>query len=79
MLCVVNLDPKRTHRGWLDLDLEVLGLPDDAGYQVHDLLADVRFTWQGRRNFVGLDPSVMSAHEFALRRFVRTDQFEYFL
>jgi len=80
VLCVVNLDPKHTHRGWIELDLEVLGLPDDTGYQVHDLLGDSRFTWRGRRNFVELDPSVMSAHVFALRRFVRTEnQFEYFL
>ncbi|MBA3457742.1 MAG: alpha-1,4-glucan--maltose-1-phosphate maltosyltransferase [Deltaproteobacteria bacterium] len=80
VLCVVNLDPKHIHRGWLDLDLEVLGLPDDTGYQVHDLLGDARFTWRGRRNFVELDPDVLSAHVFALRRFVRTEnQFEYFL
>ncbi|MDB4963547.1 MAG: alpha,4-glucan:maltose-phosphate maltosyltransferase [Myxococcales bacterium] len=80
VLCIVNLDPHHTHRGWVELDLDELGLPHDEAYQVHDLLSDARFTWRGRRNFVELDPRVMSAHVFELRRFVRTEnQFEYFL
>jgi starch synthase (maltosyl-transferring) len=80
VLCIVNLDPHHTHRGWVDLDLGELGLPHDEAYQVHDLLGDARFTWRGARNFVEIDPRVMSAHVFELRRFVRTEnQFEYFL
>jgi starch synthase (maltosyl-transferring) len=80
ILCVVNLDPHHTHRGWLDLDLGELGMSADDTFQVHDLLTDARFTWRGARAYVELDPHVMPAHVFELRRFVRTEnQFEYFL
>jgi len=80
ILAVVNLDPHHTHRAWLDLDLDELGLTAGDSFQVHDLLGDARFTWSGARNFVELDPDVMPAHVFEVRRFVRTEnQFEYFL
>jgi len=80
ILCVVNLDPHHTHRGWLDLDLGELGLAHDDTFQVHDVLGGGHYTWRGRRNYVELDPHVMPAHIFEVRRFVRTEnQFEYFL
>ncbi len=80
VLCVVNLDPHHTHRTWVDLDLDALGIPHDASFQVHDLLSDARFTWRGGRNFVELSPHAMPAHIFSIKRFVRTEnQFEYFL
>jgi len=71
VLCIVNLDPKHTHSGWVELDLEALGLPIDADCEVHDLLGEARFTWRERRNLVELDPQVLSAHVFALRSQVR--------
>ncbi|HET9484597.1 MAG TPA: DUF3416 domain-containing protein, partial [Xanthomonadales bacterium] len=80
VLCVVNLDPHHTHRAWLDLDLEALGLPHDTAFQVHDLLSDARFVWRGRKSFVELDPNTIPAHIFELKRFVRSENhFEYFL
>ncbi|HEU0031513.1 MAG TPA: alpha-1,4-glucan--maltose-1-phosphate maltosyltransferase [Kofleriaceae bacterium] len=80
IVTVVNLDPHHTHRSWLELDLAELGIAADESFQVHDLLGDARFQWRGSRNFVELDPDVMPAHVFEIRRFVRTEnQFEYFL
>jgi len=80
ILCVVNLDPHHTHRAWLELDLEELGIGPEDTFQVHDLLGDARYAWRGRRNFVELAPHVMPAHVFAIRRYARTEnQFEYFL
>jgi starch synthase (maltosyl-transferring) len=35
---------------------------------VHDLLSDTRYTWRGGRNYVHLDPAVMPAHLFVVRR-----------
>jgi starch synthase (maltosyl-transferring) len=47
---------------------------------MHDLLTGARFLWQGRRNFVALDPARVPAHVFRLRRKVRTERdFDYFL
>ena len=80
LLIVVNLDPHHAQSGWLHLDLTVLGLPTTAPFQVHDLLGNARFLWQGPRNFVSLDPKHSPAHVFRIRRRVRSEKdFDYFL
>jgi len=80
ILTVVNLDPHHTHAGFLDLDLAALGLEAGQSYQVHDLVTEARFQWSGARNYVELDPRVMPAHVFRLRRRVRTERdFDYFM
>jgi starch synthase (maltosyl-transferring) len=79
LLMVVNLDFRHTQSGWVELDLEALGLADSS-YQVHDELGDGRYLWQGARNFVELDPQTLPAHIFRLRRRVRTERdFDYYL
>jgi starch synthase (maltosyl-transferring) len=67
LLVVVNLDPVHRHSGWVALDLGVFGLTDTESYEVHDLLDDRRFVWQGPRNYVELSPDVAAAHVFAVR------------
>ena len=80
VLVVVNLDPHHTHRAWLHLDLDVLGIEHDRTFQVHDLLSGARFSWRGPRNFIELVPGEMPAHIFEVRRFARSEnQFEYYL
>ena len=80
VLAVVNLDPHHVQTGWVTLDLDVLGLDDDAPFQMHELLTGARYLWHGRRNFVRLDPSASPAHVFRVRRRVRTERdFDYFL
>ncbi|MEO8536904.1 MAG: alpha-1,4-glucan--maltose-1-phosphate maltosyltransferase [Betaproteobacteria bacterium] len=80
VLCIVNLDPYHTQSGWVSLDLAVLGLPDHRAFQVHDVLTDARFLWNGARNFVMIDPQRVPAHVFRVRRHVRSEHdFDYFL
>ena len=80
VLVVVNTDPHHRHSGWLELDLEALGVDPEQPFQVHDLLTNARFLWQGARNYIELDPHIVPAHVFGLRRRVRREQdFEYFL
>jgi starch synthase (maltosyl-transferring) len=80
ILVIVNLDPHHVHSGWVELPLSELGLPDEQPFQVHDLLSDARYLWQGARNYLELDPRVIPAHLFRLRRRVRTEKdFEYYL
>jgi len=80
ILTVVNLDPYHTQSGWVELDLEALGVDEQGPYQVHELLSGARYLWHGARNFVQLDPSSVPAHVFRLRRRVRTERdFDYFL
>ena len=80
VLVVVNLDPHHAQSGWLQLDLQSLGLPASGSYQMHDLLSSARFLWQGARNFVLLDPGRAPAHVFRIRRRVRSEKdFDYFM
>jgi starch synthase (maltosyl-transferring) len=80
VVCVVNLDPFHRHAGFIELDLPALGLPPGASFQVHDLLSDARYLWDGARNYVEVDPQAVPAHVFAIRRHVHREQgFDYFL
>ncbi|HTB77701.1 MAG TPA: alpha-1,4-glucan--maltose-1-phosphate maltosyltransferase [Polyangiaceae bacterium] len=80
VLVVINLDAHHRQSGHVELDREALGLRPEEAFQVHDLLADARYRWEGRRAFVELDPGVLPASIFAVRRRVRTEQdFDYFL
>ncbi len=80
VLVVVNLDPHHTQSGWVDLDLAELGVGLTETYQVHDLISGARFLWGGARNYVELNPRVVPAHIFRVRRHLRTERdFDYFL
>jgi starch synthase (maltosyl-transferring) len=80
ILVVVNLDPHHAHTGWVDLSLGALGLDPQLPYQVHDLLSDARYLWQGSRNYVELNPRTVPAHIFRLRRRIRTERdFDYYM
>jgi starch synthase (maltosyl-transferring) len=80
ILTVVNLDPYNSQSGWVDLDLGALGIAGDRPYQMHDLLSDQRYQWQGGRNYVLLNPQNMPAHVFRVRHLLRSEQdFDYFL
>ena len=80
ILAVVNLDPNFKHSGYIELALEKLGLDPDHPFQAHDLLSGARFIWRGERQYVELDPHVVSGHIFRIRRHVRTERdFDYFL
>lgn len=68
ILVVVNLDAFSTQSGWVDLQLNVLGLEPDQTFEVEDLLMDRRYPWRGSRNYVELRPHEMPAHIFRLRK-----------
>jgi len=74
ILVVVNLDHRWTQSGWVELPLEVLGLDAHQPYQVHDLLSDARYLWQGPRNYVELNPHTCPAHIFQVHSGIRTEQ-----
>jgi starch synthase (maltosyl-transferring) len=80
VLVVANLDPHHAQSGWVELDLEPLGLSAELPFQAHDLLSDARFLWKGARNYVALDPQHTPCHVFRIRRRVRTERdFDYFM
>jgi starch synthase (maltosyl-transferring) len=79
ILVVVNLDPHHTQGGWLSVPLEEIGIEPKSTYQVHDLLGDGRYLWQGGRSYVSLDPRESPAQILRLRRRIRTERdFDYY-
>lgn len=79
ILTVVNLDSHYRQAGWIELPLEALGIDPHQPYQVHDLISDVRYTWNGPYNYVELDPMICPVHIFRIRRRMRSEQdFEYY-
>ncbi len=80
VLVVVNLDRYHRHTGWLDLDLAALDIRPDQTYQVHDLLTDARYMWQGSKNYVEIALEPYPAQIFVLRRRIRRENdFDYFM
>ena len=73
IVVIVNLDSFRAQSGWIDLDLNSLGLDFDHAFEVHDLLGEGRYRWQGARNYVDLLPESLPAHILEVRRQARTE------
>ena len=88
VVTVVNLDPHHTQSGWVNLSAAWVSGADGAAdkdgaevpappaqrWQMHDLLSQQRFVWEGDWHFVQLDPHRMPTHVFRVRRHVRRDQ-----
>jgi len=80
IVVVVNLDAFHTQTGWMQLDLESLGLGANYAFQAHDLLSGGRYLWQGSRVYVELSPESLPAHILRIRRRIRTERdFDYYL
>lgn len=75
----MNLDPHHTQSGWVRVPIQEIDIDESGTYQVHDLLSDARYLWQGEVNFVQIDPLISPAHIFRLRRKIKTERdFDYF-
>jgi len=80
IIVVVNLDPHHTQAGWAEMATDKFGLDPDQAFQAHDLLSEARYLWHGRRHYLELNPQIVPAHIFRIRRKVRTERdFDYFL
>jgi starch synthase (maltosyl-transferring) len=80
VLVVINLDPHHVQAGIVDLPLDELKIDHHQPFQVHDLLTDSRYLWHDQRNYVELNPQIVPANIFVIRRRVRTEQdFDYYM
>ena len=78
--CSTEADSSHTQAGWVQLDFPAIGLDDRHAFQVHDLLGDGKYLWQGSKDYVELVPESLPAHILHLRRWVRTERdFDYYL
>jgi starch synthase (maltosyl-transferring) len=68
IVTVVSLDHAGVQSGWVDLDLDALGVDPARPYVMHDLLTGARYEWHGSHNFVMLDAAGLAAHLFSLEQ-----------
>ena len=68
VVTVVNLDPHQPQTGWVGLDPASIGVAPGQSFLMHDLLSNQRFVWQGEYHYIRLDPAVVPAHVFVVRR-----------
>ncbi|HZC34220.1 MAG TPA: alpha-1,4-glucan--maltose-1-phosphate maltosyltransferase [Chthoniobacterales bacterium] len=73
LLFFVTVDPYHSQSAFAYVPLEDFGLGENESFQVEDLLTGERFGWQGRRNFVLLNPISRPAHLFRVRRPIGRD------
>jgi len=62
VVVIVNLDTRFVQSGWVEL-----GFGGEA-FEVQDLLGGRRYTWQGDKNYVELNPHALPAHVFLVHR-----------
>ncbi len=67
ILVIVNLDPVNRQMGWVDVALKEFRLMPGEPYELHDLLTDRKFVWNGSRNYVELNPAWLPAHVFRVQ------------
>jgi starch synthase (maltosyl-transferring) len=80
IVTVVNLDPHHAQEGWVGLEPGSIDVEPGQPWQMHDLLSDQRFNWNGDWHYVRLDPQRAPAHVFVVRRKSRDENdFEYFV
>lgn len=80
ILVLVTLDPFQPQSGWVSVPLNELGIDPAQPYLLHDLLGDDKFIWQGERNQVSLQPSILPARIFEVKRRLRREtDFDYFM
>ncbi len=83
ILVAANLDPHHTQSAWVKLPPEIIG--KTAGnqhqpFQMHELIGDARYLWHSEQNYIELNPQVMPAQIFRVRRRVRSENdFDYFM
>ncbi len=68
VVVVINLDPNYVQSGFVNLPLDKLGIEEYGPYQVHDLLTDEKYVWNGRRNYVELRPDRLPGHILQIGR-----------
>ncbi len=80
ILIVVNLDPFHIQSGWVKFPLAEFEIDSEQPYLVHDLISDDKYIWQGERNYVELNPHILPARIFRIRkRLKRETDFDYFM
>jgi starch synthase (maltosyl-transferring) len=80
IIVVVSLDAYRPQSAWVTLDLDALGVDPQRAFQVHELLTDSRYVWQGAGGRVELSPESQPAFVLRIRAKRRTERdFDYYL
>ncbi|MAL60234.1 MAG: alpha-1,4-glucan--maltose-1-phosphate maltosyltransferase [Flavobacteriaceae bacterium] len=67
VLCVVNLDPYHTQKGFVQLPLKMLGIHEGHSVKVKDLITQSSYIWDKEWNYIELHP-VLPFHLFKIEK-----------
>lgn len=79
LLILVNLDPFHSQSGTLKVPLTKLEIPLKGSYQVHELLSDRYYIWEGENQNITLTPDSPACVFSIDKKINREVDFEYFL
>jgi starch synthase (maltosyl-transferring) len=63
---LINLDPHHAQESMVEIPLELLGIDEATSFAIEDVLSGERYTWQGPRAYVRLDPAERVGQIFRL-------------
>ncbi|MEN6383627.1 MAG: alpha-amylase family glycosyl hydrolase, partial [Phycisphaerales bacterium] len=80
IIVIVNLDPYHKQAGNVELPIHEFGISENQTYLLNDLISNDKFIRQGSRNYIELDPHLVSVHIFRLQKRLRREyDFDYFM
>lgn len=79
LLILVNLDPSNVQSGTLKVPLNELELSQKGSYQIHEVLSNRYYIWEGETQNITLDAQMPAYIFFVQKKIRRENDFEYFL
>jgi len=68
ILVVVNLAPRQSISGWMNVPINAWGLDSRKPYQAHELLSNTLYTWMGEWNRIDINPDTYPARIYRIEQ-----------
>ena len=68
ILVVVNLAPRQSISGWMNVPINAWGLDSRKPYQAYELLSDTLYTWMGEWNRIDINPDTYPARIYRIEQ-----------
>jgi starch synthase (maltosyl-transferring) len=68
LIVAVNLDPKHTQSGFVEIPLEKFSINASDVFIAHDLMTGEKYRWQGPVNYIELNPNKIPCHILRLEK-----------
>ena len=68
ILVIVNLDPNYIQSGFLQIPIDKFGIANKQEYLAYDILNKNKYVWQGKTNYIELNPLKFPAHIINIKK-----------